>query len=147
MKGIVGMKKMEIMEKMKESKIEDYDNMRYWNKKTRPRYRWYHRSKNIWWESHVFCLQYNNWSESIIVMAGEEKDTFTETGLINVKAFTPWGDITMSLQIHKCWQSVLYSSNLWKGSNGISRAKWSKYSYDDIIIFLVMAKKLKSMLH
>jgi hypothetical protein len=29
MKGIVGMKKMEIMEKMKESKIEDYDNMRY----------------------------------------------------------------------------------------------------------------------
>jgi hypothetical protein len=26
---IVGMKKMEIMEKMKESKIEDYDNMRY----------------------------------------------------------------------------------------------------------------------
>lgn len=29
MKGMVGMKKMEIMEKMKESKIEDYDNMRY----------------------------------------------------------------------------------------------------------------------
>lgn len=67
-------------------------------------------------------------------MAGEEKDTFTETGLINVKAFTTWGDITMSLQIHKCWQSVLYSSNLWKRSNGISRAKWSKYSYDEIII-------------